>query len=318
MASFHHSGFELGLQLETLESQDEYCRNNITPDVTQGPLPASPKVYKAGEIHPDIRVPLREIAVHPTAGEPPVTVYDPSGPYTDPAQTIDIAKGLPRLARSLDAARGDVEAYDGRHVKPEDNGFATGERLTPEFPDPAQRRCAPRPARRSPSSPMPAPASSRRKWNSSPSAKTSAARLPRQACSATARASARRSPISSRRNSCATKSRAGRAIIPANINHPEARADDHRPQLPGEDQRQYRQFRRHLLDGRRGREDGLGDPLGRRHGDGPLDRPQHPQHPRMDHPQLAGADRHGADLSGAGKGRRRRRGPDLGGLSATR
>ena len=83
------------------------------------------------------------------------------------------------------------------------------------------------------------------------------------------------------------------------------RADDHRPQLPDQDQRQYRQLRRHLLGRGGSREDGVGDPLGRRHGDGPLHRPQHPQHPRMDHPQCAGADRHRADLPGAGEGRRR-------------
>ena len=128
----------------------------------------------------------------------------------------------------------------------------------------------------------------------------------------------RHSRLSSRRNSCATRSRAGRAIIPANINHPESRADDHRPQFPGQDQRQYRQFRGHLLHGRGSRQDGLGDPLGRRYGDGSVHRPQHPQHPRMDHAQFAGADRHRADLSGAGESRRHRRGPDLGGLSATR
>ncbi len=83
------------------------------------------------------------------------------------------------------------------------------------------------------------------------------------------------------------------------------RADDHRPQLPDQDQRQYRQLRRHLVGRGRSREDGVGDPLGRRHGDGPLHRPQHPQHARMDHAQRAGADRHRADLSGAGEGRRR-------------
>ena len=58
---------------------------NLTPTVTTGPLPASTKVHKPGTLHPHIRVPMREIAVHPTAGEPPVTVYDSSGPYTDPA-----------------------------------------------------------------------------------------------------------------------------------------------------------------------------------------------------------------------------------------
>ncbi|MES5100444.1 phosphomethylpyrimidine synthase ThiC [Agrobacterium sp. BA1120] len=107
---------------------------NLSPVVTTGPLPASTKVYKPGIIHPHIRVPMREIAVHPTAGEPPVTVYDSSGPYTDPSHAVSIEGGLPRLRHDWVVARGDVEAYDGRHVKPEDNGFATGERLTPEFP----------------------------------------------------------------------------------------------------------------------------------------------------------------------------------------
>ncbi|MCZ7864993.1 phosphomethylpyrimidine synthase ThiC [Agrobacterium salinitolerans] len=101
--------------------------------VTTGPHAASKKIHKAGILHPHIRVPMREIAVHPTAGEPPVTVYDSSGPYTDPAHAVLIEKGLPRLRQDWVVARGDVEAYEGRHVKPEDNGFATGERLTPEF-----------------------------------------------------------------------------------------------------------------------------------------------------------------------------------------
>ncbi|RVM68748.1 phosphomethylpyrimidine synthase ThiC, partial [Sinorhizobium meliloti] len=104
------------------------------PSVTQGPLPASRKVYKPGDIHPDIRVPMREIALHPTSGEPPVTVYDSSGPYTIENADIRIDAGLPRLRSDWVLKRGDVESYDGRAVKAEDNGFATGERLTPEFP----------------------------------------------------------------------------------------------------------------------------------------------------------------------------------------
>ena len=107
---------------------------NLSPVVTTGPLPASTKVYKPGIIHSHIRVPMREIAVHPTAGEPPVIVYDSSGPYTDPTHAVSIDGGLPRLRHDWVVARGDVETYDGRHVKPEDNGFATGQRLTPEFP----------------------------------------------------------------------------------------------------------------------------------------------------------------------------------------
>ena len=95
---------------------------------------------------------------------------------------------------------------------------------------------------------------------------------------------------------------------------PRIRADGDRPQLPGQDQRQYRQLRGRIRRRGRSRQDGLVDPLGRRHGHGPLHRPQHPRHPRMDHPQFARPDRHRADLSGAGKSRRRRRGPHLGNL----
>lgn len=105
-----------------------------TPMVTTGPLPASTKVFKPGVLHPDIRVPMREIALHPSAGEPPVTVYDSSGPYTDPTAEIAIERGLPRLRESWIMARGDVEPHEGRHVKPEDNGFVSDDRLTPEFP----------------------------------------------------------------------------------------------------------------------------------------------------------------------------------------
>ncbi|WP_283193826.1 phosphomethylpyrimidine synthase ThiC [Rhizobium sp. AN80A] len=106
----------------------------ITPTVTTGPLPASRKIHIPGEIHPDIRVPMREISVHPTSGEPPVTVYDSSGIYTVEGADISIERGLPALRRDWVLARGDVEAHDGRQVRPEDNGFASGDRLTPEFP----------------------------------------------------------------------------------------------------------------------------------------------------------------------------------------
>ncbi|MDE8757958.1 MULTISPECIES: phosphomethylpyrimidine synthase ThiC [Rhizobium] len=106
----------------------------LTPVVTTGSLPASTKVVKPGTLYPDLRVPMREISLHPTSGEPRVTVYDSSGPYTDPAHVVSIDAGLPRLRESWVRARGDVETYEGRLVKPEDNGFATGERLTPEFP----------------------------------------------------------------------------------------------------------------------------------------------------------------------------------------
>ncbi|KAB1083504.1 phosphomethylpyrimidine synthase ThiC [Neorhizobium galegae] len=104
------------------------------PTVTTGPLPASRKIYIRGDIHPDIRVPMREISLYPTSGEPPAVVYDSSGPYTIDGAEIRIEQGLPSLRRNWVLALGDVEAHQGRHVRPEDNGFASGERLTPEFP----------------------------------------------------------------------------------------------------------------------------------------------------------------------------------------
>ncbi|RFC64574.1 phosphomethylpyrimidine synthase ThiC [Fulvimarina endophytica] len=108
--------------------------NAITPTVTAGPLQASRKIHLAGTAYPEIRVPLREVSVHPTAGEPPVTVYDASGPYTDPAAGIDIANGLARHRTAWALDRGDVEAYDGRPVKPEDNGNLPADKITPAFP----------------------------------------------------------------------------------------------------------------------------------------------------------------------------------------
>ena len=100
-------------------------------------FPSSRKVYKSGRLHPDLRVPMREITLHPAAGEAPHTVYDSSGPYTDPSVTIDIEGGLPRPRAAWISARGDVEAYPGRKVQPLDNGLSAGGKAAPEFP---QRR----------------------------------------------------------------------------------------------------------------------------------------------------------------------------------
>jgi len=82
---------------------------DIAPSVTTGPLPASRKIYVAGALHPGIRVPMREISTHPTAGEAPLPVYDSSGAYTDPEAVIDLGQGLPPLRRDWITARGDVE-----------------------------------------------------------------------------------------------------------------------------------------------------------------------------------------------------------------
>src|SRR5579871_2249478 len=91
--------------------------------VSTGPLPASRKVHVAGERHPDLRVAMREIDLSPAAKEPPLRVYDPSGPYSDPATAIDIKQGLPPLRSAWIAARSDVEPKQGRAIRPEDNGL---------------------------------------------------------------------------------------------------------------------------------------------------------------------------------------------------
>ncbi|MEL6388406.1 MAG: phosphomethylpyrimidine synthase ThiC, partial [Pseudomonadota bacterium] len=103
-----------------------------TPNVTTGPLPASRKVYT--HPLPDLAVPHREIDLHPSANEPAVPVYDTSGPYSDPSVIIDVEKGLPRPRTAWVMERSGVEVYDGRDVKPEDNGGATGDYLAREFP----------------------------------------------------------------------------------------------------------------------------------------------------------------------------------------
>lgn len=88
----------------------------------------SKKVYVEGS-RPDIKVPMREIKLSPTTGafgeeeNPPLRVYDTSGFYTDSDYPIDIRKGLAPIRRSWVLEREDVEEYDGREIKPEDNGY---------------------------------------------------------------------------------------------------------------------------------------------------------------------------------------------------
>ena len=104
--------------------------------VTTGPIRGSRKIHVG-----PLKVAMREIALESSANEPPVRVYDTSGPYTDPAATIDIKAGLPALRREWIMGRGDVEAYDARSVRPEDNGQLGPDRSggVPPFPNPVSR-----------------------------------------------------------------------------------------------------------------------------------------------------------------------------------
>jgi phosphomethylpyrimidine synthase len=112
--------------------------------------PKSKKVYVSGTIHSDIKVPFREISLsasttvngngngngnHIEQDESSLIVYDTSGPYTDPDAKIDIREGLDPIRLPWIIGRGDVEYYDGRKIEPKDDGFREGENPNTErFP----------------------------------------------------------------------------------------------------------------------------------------------------------------------------------------
>src|SRR5258708_1961481 len=139
-------------------------QDTTLPPVTTGPLPSSRKIFVTPDEAPDVRVPLREIILSEGAGEPNLSVYDTSGPYTDPTVTIDVNAGLSRNRTAWVKERGRVEEYEGRTVKP--RGASGG-------------------------------------W------------IARRRRLRTAKVLARRCPPSSRRNSCALKSRAAAPSSPA-------------------------------------------------------------------------------------------------------
>ncbi|HXT21718.1 MAG TPA: phosphomethylpyrimidine synthase ThiC, partial [Thermoanaerobaculia bacterium] len=113
--------------------------------VTTGPLPGSRKVFIAGALHPELRVPMREIALTPTlAGRgaeqriveenPPLLVYDTSGAYTDETATVDVRAGLPPLRARWIGERGDTEEIVGRAYRPLDDGRRAATPLRAETP----------------------------------------------------------------------------------------------------------------------------------------------------------------------------------------
>ncbi|MEX0377257.1 MULTISPECIES: phosphomethylpyrimidine synthase ThiC [Bacillus] len=98
-------------------------------------LPGSKKVYVDG-LRAGMKVPMREIEQSDTNGvqNPPIRVYDTSGPYTDPGYKVELEKGIPTPRHSWTLERGDVEGYEGREVKPEDDGVKVASKHTPVFP----------------------------------------------------------------------------------------------------------------------------------------------------------------------------------------
>jgi phosphomethylpyrimidine synthase len=109
-------------------------RDIVTPKVTTGAIAGSRKVHVTPDAAPDLRVPVREIVMTEAAGEPPVPVYDPSGPYTDDSVAIDVEAGLERARTQWVRERGGVEDYEGRNVKPEDNGNVSEKHRARTFP----------------------------------------------------------------------------------------------------------------------------------------------------------------------------------------
>jgi phosphomethylpyrimidine synthase len=167
-------------------------------------FPASKKVYIQGS-RPDLRVPMREISLTPTVNShgktdnPPLRVYDTSGPYTDPDVQTDVRQGLAKLRLPWILERGDVEEYEGRKIQPMDNGYTSEEKASSFF-FPAGKR---RPLRAKPGKIV------------------------------TQRYYARQGMITPEMEFIALRENldpefvrsevaAGRAIIPANINHPES------------------------------------------------------------------------------------------------
>ncbi len=199
-----------------------------------------------------VRVPMREVRL--SGGEPPIRLYDTSGP-----KIADVRQGLPKLREPWVGARRPSPSSGQAGKAFTQLAYARRGEITPEMAFVAAREGLP---------------------------------------AEFVRDEVKRGP----------------GHHPGQHQPPRARADDHRPQLPGEDQRQHRQLGGVVVDRRRGREAALGDAVGRRHGDGSVDRQEHPRDARVDHAQLAGADRHRADLPGAREGGRATRGSDLGGL----
>ncbi|SIR54368.1 phosphomethylpyrimidine synthase ThiC [Bosea sp. TND4EK4] len=103
--------------------------------VTTGPIIGSRKIYVAPPEHPEMRVPFREVQLT-TDAEPPVRIYDPSGPFTETDAQIDLNAGLPQPRRAWLDQRG-FQTVPGRIVTAADNGHIPADQLVPACP--AQR-----------------------------------------------------------------------------------------------------------------------------------------------------------------------------------
>ncbi|MDE0825825.1 MAG: phosphomethylpyrimidine synthase ThiC [Akkermansiaceae bacterium] len=112
--------------IEDIDNSEELAAMEKDPTL----FPNSTRVYVDGNLHPSVKVPMREIRLSDTEHEngrieknPPIRVYDCAGPWGDPGFDGDVTKGLPALRREWILERGDVEEYDGREISAIDNGY---------------------------------------------------------------------------------------------------------------------------------------------------------------------------------------------------
>src|SRR5215211_6938782 len=122
-----------GVGRRSVPMADIPARTELT--VTTGPIRGSRKIH----VGPN-RVAMRAVELEPSSGEPPVTLYDTSGPYTDPQARIDIMAGLAELRRDWIRGRGDVEEVTQRETRPEDNGQLGPDRSGGVAPFPRVRK----------------------------------------------------------------------------------------------------------------------------------------------------------------------------------
>ncbi len=122
----HQRSDYTGNFIEDIDNSEELAALEKDPTI----FPNSTRVYVQGEIHPSVRVPMREIRLsdteHPNGRieeNPPIRVYDCSGPWGDPDFNGDVREGLPALRREWILNRNDVEEYEGREITAADNGY---------------------------------------------------------------------------------------------------------------------------------------------------------------------------------------------------
>ena len=266
-----------------------------TSALTTTPLPASKKVYVKGE-QDGVAVPMREIALSSAKKEngssaapqiesgagSSIVVYDTSGPYTDPAAGIDIQRGLSPLRRDWILARQDVEALPDvsseygrlRANDPALDSLRFGHIRKPLRAKPGKNVSQLHYARRGMITPeMEFIAIRETQLREDAQARSNGG--PRGVDQHPGQAWGAKLPHTITPEFVRDEVARGRAIIPANINHPEIEPMIIGPEFPGEDQRQHRQFRGGIVDRRGSRKNDLGHPVGVRYGHGPVHRQKH-------------------------------------------